>query len=288
MQCLKCHTIRGTGGQVGPDLSVIGKKASKENLFESILLPSKAIADQYLTWQVETSKGLSLAGLLVEETPTSITLRDGNGKDAKIDKKEIESRSKSPKSLMPEDLVKTMTEDDLADVVEYLFSLKTPALALDHWHIAGPFDSGAGDAGIDRAFGPEKAIDRKAVYPGKSGPVRWRSVKPNAQGYVDLQAFFAPDSANIVSYLYRDVESPADQGATVLLGVDDCAKLWVNGQLVHTSREHVTATPERHAVPVKLRKGVNRLLLKITNGDGPHGFYLTVLAEQELKQVEEK
>jgi putative membrane-bound dehydrogenase-like protein len=288
MQCLKCHTIRGTGGQVGPDLSVIGKKASKENLFESILFPSKAIADQYLTWQVETTKGLSLAGLLVEETPTSITLRDGNGKDTRIDKKEIESRTKSPKSLMPEDLVKAMTEDQLVDMVAYLFSLKTPALALDHWHIAGPFDNGAGDAGIDRVFPPEKGIDRKAVYPGKSGPVRWRSVKPNAQGYVDLQAFFAPDSANIVSYLYRDIESPADQDATVLLGVDDCAKLWVNGRLAHTSREHVTATPERYAVPVKLHKGVNRLLLKITNGDGPHGFYLTVLAEQELKRMEEK
>ncbi len=288
MQCLKCHTIRGTGGAVGPDLSVIGKKASKENLFESILFPSKAIADQYLTWQVETTKGLSLSGLIVEETPTSITLRDGNGKDTKIDKKEIESRTKGPKSLMPDDLVKAMTEDDLADVVEYLFSLKTPALALDYWHIAGPFDNGASDAGIDRVFPPEKAIDPKAVYPGKSGPVRWRSVKPNAQGYVDLQAFFAPDSANIVSYLYRDVESPADQEATVLLGVDDCAKLWVNGKLVHTSREHVSATPERYTMPVKLRKGANRLLLKITNGDGPHGFYLTVLAEQELKRAEEK
>jgi putative heme-binding domain-containing protein len=286
MQCLKCHTIRGTGGQVGPDLSMIGKKASKENLFESILLPSKAIADQYLTWQVETTKGLSLAGLLVEETPTSLTLRDGNGKDTKIDKKEIESRTKGPKSLMPEDLVKTMTEDQLVDMVAYLFDLKTPALALDHWHIAGPFDNGDADAGIDRVFPPEKAIDRKAVYAGKSGPVRWRSVKPNAQGYVDLQTFFAPQSANIVSYLYRDVESPADQEATVLLGVDDCAKLWVNGRLVHTSREHVSATPERHAVPVKLRKGTNRLLLKINNGDGPHGFYLTVLAEQELKRVE--
>ena len=52
-QCLKCHTVRGIGGQVGPDLSMIGKKASRENLFESILLPSKAIADQYVQWQIE-------------------------------------------------------------------------------------------------------------------------------------------------------------------------------------------------------------------------------------------
>jgi putative membrane-bound dehydrogenase-like protein len=124
MQCLKCHTISGAGGQIGPDLSVIGKKASKENLLESILQPSKAIADQYLTWQIETKKGLSLTGLLVEETPTTVTLRDGNGKDTKIDKKDIDSREKSTKSLMPEDLLAYMTEDDLVDIVAYLYELK--------------------------------------------------------------------------------------------------------------------------------------------------------------------
>ena len=39
---------------------------------------------------------------------------------------------------------------------------------------------------------------------------------------------------------------------------------------------------------VQLKKGKNRLLLKINNGDGAHGFYLTLTAEQELKRVEEK
>ena len=75
LQCLKCHSVLGTGGAIGPDLSVIGKKASRENLFESILYPSKAIADQYVTWQVETRRGLSLSGLIVEEAPTHIILR---------------------------------------------------------------------------------------------------------------------------------------------------------------------------------------------------------------------
>jgi len=124
LQCLKCHTIGGVGGQIGPDLSVIGKKASKQDLFESILNPSKAIADQYLTWQIETKKGLSLSGLIVEETPTTITLRDGNGKDTKIDKKDIESREKSLKSLMPDNLLAYMSEDDLVDIVAYLLERK--------------------------------------------------------------------------------------------------------------------------------------------------------------------
>ena len=55
-QCLRCHTVRGVGGNIGPDLSMIGKKASRENLFESILLPSKAIADQYLQWKIENDR----------------------------------------------------------------------------------------------------------------------------------------------------------------------------------------------------------------------------------------
>jgi putative membrane-bound dehydrogenase-like protein len=286
LQCLKCHTVRGVGGGVGPDLSVIGKKASKENLLESILYPSKAIADQYVTWQIETKQGLALAGLIVEETPQSVTIRDGNGKDTKVNKKDIDSREKSPRSLMPEDLAVYMTEEDLIDLAEYLLTLQAPVLSLDYWHIAGPFDNGEGDAGLDRVFPPEKKIDPRDVYQGKAGPVRWRTVKPDLKGYVDLQAFFAGASDNIVSYLYRDVESPADQDATVLLGVDDCAKLWANGQLAHTSRGHRAAEPGQYAVKVKLRKGANRILLKINNGDGAHGFYLTVLAEQELKRVD--
>ena len=124
-QCLKCHTIQGVGGNVGPDLSVIGTKASRENLFESILYPSKAIADQYITWVVETKGGLVVTGLLVEETADHITLRDANAKETRINKSDIETRVKSQESLMPNNLLAYMTEDELVDMVEYLFSLKT-------------------------------------------------------------------------------------------------------------------------------------------------------------------
>jgi putative membrane-bound dehydrogenase-like protein len=288
LQCLKCHTVRGVGGNVGPDLSVIGKKASRDNLFESILYPSKAIADQYVTWNVETTQGLSLSGLLVEETGDHITLRDANGKDTRVARTDIDSRTKSPTSLMPTDLLAHLTSDDLVDLVEYLFSLKTPVLGMDYWHLLGPFDGGPDDAGLDQPLGPEKGIDLHADYPGKSGRVRWRAVKANAQGYVDLRAFLAPGSDRVLSYAYRAVESPADQEAVISLGTDDAAKLWVNGTLVYTNRRHRPAVPDEDTVKVRLKKGRNELLLKITNGDGEHGFYLTVQADEEFKRVEER
>jgi putative membrane-bound dehydrogenase-like protein len=124
LQCLKCHTIGGQGGKVGPDLSTIGKKASRENLLESILYPSKAIADQYIAWTIETKSGLFITGLLVEETPAAITLRDANGKDHRIEKSDVEARGKSPNSIMANDLAGSMSEQDLADIVEFLLQLK--------------------------------------------------------------------------------------------------------------------------------------------------------------------
>jgi hypothetical protein len=237
---------------------------------------------------VVTTKGLTVSGLLVEETPQFIILRDANGKDIKIDQKDVDSKTRSATSIMPVDVVASMSEAELLDVVEYLVTLKTPALTPDVWSIAGPFDNGAGDAGLDQAYPPEKGIDLKATYEGKGGKVSWRTVRPDARSYVDLKAFHGAASAQITSYLYAVVESPADQDAQVLLGTDDGAKLWLNGKEVFGTREHRAAAPEQDRVAVKLRKGRNELLLKIVNGDGPHGFYLTVVAEQELKRVEAK
>ncbi|MFO0938950.1 MAG: PVC-type heme-binding CxxCH protein [Gemmataceae bacterium] len=125
MQCMKCHKVNGQGGEIGPDLSAIGIKGSKENLFESILYPSRAIADQFVSWSITTADGQTITGLLVKETETAVTIRDANGKDTVIDSKNVESRKKSLVSLMPEDLVKTLTEDELVDLVAYLATLKT-------------------------------------------------------------------------------------------------------------------------------------------------------------------
>lgn len=290
MQCLKCHTVRGVGGypSIGPDLSMIGKKASKENLYESILDPSKAIADQYVTWIIETNKGLLYSGLIVEETKEVVVLRDNEGRDTRVPAKSIDKRTKGTKSIMPEDLAAQVTEEELVDLVEYLFTLKTPALAVDSWHVVGPFDNGSGMEGLDKVFPPEKSIDLTAKYDGKGGKTSWKTVRAGPGGYVDLQAFFTPDSNGIVSYLTCEIESPADQDATVLLGSDDGAKLWVNDKLLHTTKLTRAALPEQDTVKLKLKKGNNRVLLKINNGDGGHGFYFTILAEQELKMAAKK
>ena len=283
LQCMKCHMAQGRGGQVGPDLSMIGKKASRENMIESILYPSKAVADQYATWNVTNKRGVTVQGLLVEDTPAAVVVRDTEGRDTRIAQKNVEKKEKSLKSLMPEDVAAHLSPEDLVDLVEYLLTLKQASLGVGQWRIVGPFDNGEGMAGLDKAFPPEKGIDLKAVYDGKHGKVKWDIVRPGTNGYVDLAAHYGGKGVNSVSYLAAEIESPTDQPAELVLGNDDGCKVWLDGKLVHTSRETRAATPEQARVKVKLKKGANRVLFKINNGNNPHGLYFRIASEQELK-----
>jgi putative membrane-bound dehydrogenase-like protein len=284
-QCAKCHTVRGVGGQVGPDLSMIGKKGSKENLFESILDPSKAIADQYIQHQITTTAEVTVSGLLVAETPEAITLRDANGKDTVIPRKDLDGPVRKLKvSIMPQDIVAALTEDELTDLVAYLATLQTAALTPDSFRIVGPFPAASMTEALGRESGPERAtFDPNLKFRSGNEMIAWRSIRPDAKGYFDLAALHGTAGNNSASYMYTEVDSPADQDAEILLGTDDGAKLWVNGNAVFHHEETKAAAPGQHTVGVKLKKGTNAVLLKVANGNNPHGFYFTLLSGQETK-----
>ncbi len=279
LQCLKCHQTLGVGGHIGPDLSVIGKKASKENLYDSILTPSKAVADQYVTWSVLTKGGVAINGLLVEDTPDAVTIRDANGNDRRIAVKDIDTREKSQTSIMPDNLVNAIGEDDLVDLVEYLLTLKTPALSPTKWRVIGPFKSSA-TAEAEARFA--KGLDFTAESKGARGTVRWKSVSPDARGYMDLAAELG-NIGQSAAFVARMIDSPTDQPAKVLLGGAGTASLWVNGVPVATVPKPGSANPDEWTANIAIRKGRNALLLKFVGDGGPLGFNLTILSEQELQ-----
>ncbi|MBP3954292.1 c-type cytochrome [Gemmata sp. G18] len=296
-QCAKCHMVRGIGGQVGPDLSMIGKKVSRENLYESLLTPSKAIADQYIQHSVTTNADVTVSGLLVSDTPTAITLRDANGKDTTVLKKDVEGQVRKLKtSIMPDDIIAALNEDELVDLVAYLETLKTAALTPDSFQIVGPFPAKNMDEALDAEYGPEKSeFDAKAVFRlqlpktiGEAVTGEWKTIRPDGKGYFDLAAYHGNRSTNSASYMHVEIESPSDQAAEILLGPDDGARLWVNGKDVFSSRESKAAAPESQKVSVKLVKGKNTVLLKVANGNNPHGFYFSLTSAEETKVVPRK
>jgi putative membrane-bound dehydrogenase-like protein len=122
--CANCHIVNGAGKEVGPNLSEIGKKLSREALYESILYPSASISHNYETYVVATKAGAVVSGVLVSQTPDEVTLKGADAIVRTFKKGEIESVEKTNVSLMPADLNKALTIQDLADIVEYMLTLK--------------------------------------------------------------------------------------------------------------------------------------------------------------------
>jgi putative heme-binding domain-containing protein len=122
--CAKCHVVNNEGKEVGPNLSEIGSKLSREAMFESILFPSAGISHNYETYAVALNDGTSLVGLITTQTPDSISLKGADAIVRTIKRSDIDEMSKQPLSLMPADLQRVMTADELVDVVEYLQTLK--------------------------------------------------------------------------------------------------------------------------------------------------------------------
>lgn len=123
-QCYRCHVINGEGKPVGPDLSRIGQKASKENLFDSILNPSAAIAPEYKVWIVTSFEEGALSGFIRSETPDAVELMDSAGNTVRLNANDVLERAESSASLMPNGLTAALTAQELADIVAYLQTLK--------------------------------------------------------------------------------------------------------------------------------------------------------------------
>ena len=123
-ECGKCHIVNKEGKEVGPNLSEIGGKLSKQALFESILYPSAGISHSYETYTLELASGQVVSGLLVSKTDDAVTIKNQDAIVQTFKPSEVDSMKRQAISLMPADLQKNLTVRDIVDVVEYLQTLK--------------------------------------------------------------------------------------------------------------------------------------------------------------------
>lgn len=123
-KCNTCHIVHKEGKDVGPNLTEIGSKLSREAMFESILFPSAGISHNYESWTAVTNDGNAITGLLVSQTPQEIQLKGPDAIVRTIKRSDIDELVKQSISMMPADLQKTMTVEELVDVVEYMQTLK--------------------------------------------------------------------------------------------------------------------------------------------------------------------
>lgn len=122
--CIGCHQIGDDGKMIGPPLTTVGEKLSREQLCEAILTPSASILMGYELWAVKTKKGEIKTGLKKEDTDDHVTLLDNQGEYTDIPTLDVVKKTKQPISMMPEGLIGTMTRQDLVNLIEFLASRK--------------------------------------------------------------------------------------------------------------------------------------------------------------------
>ncbi|SFU51882.1 hypothetical protein [Pseudoduganella namucuonensis] len=153
-------------------------------------------------------------------------------------------------------------------------------LFVNSWYIIGPFEGkhGRGMFATD-SYPPERAVILDAAYDGKDGRVlRWRYVETPSYPLVP------PDSAeDSVYYGYTELMFDEAQDLAAWIGADDDVQVWVNDQKVwaggnvnklwffnqvyDTQNNFVpTYNLSEGKVPVRFRKGRNKLFFKLSNG----------------------
>ncbi|WP_442506584.1 PVC-type heme-binding CxxCH protein [Novipirellula sp. SH528] len=123
LSCVRCHKVDRAGGEVGPNLTTIGKEKESRYLLEAICLPNAAIAKGFETAVIANEDGQVVTGIVKSENDDFVELIQGDGALKRVFQDEIVAR-RSGNSAMPDDLIKQMTPRQLRDLVAYLSSLK--------------------------------------------------------------------------------------------------------------------------------------------------------------------
>ena len=118
--CAACHKLAGDGHEVGPNLLATVPGKSGEDLLIALLDPNREVDPRYLNYLANTLDGRSLTGVVVAETSAAITLRRSDGAEDTVRRADLDSLKSSGLSLMPEGLEKSVTKQDVADLLAYL------------------------------------------------------------------------------------------------------------------------------------------------------------------------
>jgi putative heme-binding domain-containing protein len=122
-RCATCHKMGNEGNSVGPELTMINKKFDRTALLDAVINPDAAIVFGYEPWLINTKSGESVYGFLMEENKNGVVLKDIAGKKHIIPASRISLKEKQNKSLMPDPIANGLSENDLANVVEFLLKV---------------------------------------------------------------------------------------------------------------------------------------------------------------------
>jgi putative membrane-bound dehydrogenase-like protein len=120
--CSACHALEGVGTSVGADLNAI-RDRGLDAVMLNVLDPNREIKSEFLSYMVATTDGRVITGMITEETPNNLTIRQADGTPLVISRIDIEAMKSTGISYMPEGLEKDVDVQAMADLLAYLDSI---------------------------------------------------------------------------------------------------------------------------------------------------------------------
>lgn len=121
-QCVRCHSVNGSGGEVGPPLDNIANILTREELLEALIEPSARLAPGYGSVNLTLTDGQNVTGVPIMENSKELLLRTSEAEPMRVPKGRIQKRENSI-SAMPA-VGRLITRRELRDLMEYLASLR--------------------------------------------------------------------------------------------------------------------------------------------------------------------
>jgi putative heme-binding domain-containing protein len=118
--CATCHKLFDAGGAIGPELTG-AQRNNLDYVLSNVLDPSAVVPRDYQMQVIETTDGRVLVGIVKTETDAVLTLQTSTAL-VKLAKGDIEERTVTPQSMMPEGLVQQLSFEELRDLTAYLAS----------------------------------------------------------------------------------------------------------------------------------------------------------------------
>ena len=123
-QCVRCHSIRGQGGTVGPSLTNIANELSREELLQALVEPSARLSPGFGTVSLTLSDGQIVTGVLMEEHKDELIVKTSEAEPMEIHTSRITKRENMPSSMPPMGAI--MSKREIRDMIAFLSVLKTP------------------------------------------------------------------------------------------------------------------------------------------------------------------
>ncbi len=252
LNCMKCHSIAGAAGGVGPELSPIGLTSPVDYVINSILLPDQAIKEQYQTRVVATNNGQIFQGIVTDKDESKIVLKQATGELKIIPTSEIEE-SKEGGSLMPKGLANLLTRDEFLDLVKFISELGKPGRyairsmpTIQRWQLMKTVPDDLTKAVPDVGEFVSKIRD--------SDPSVWVSVYGLSTGEVPVTEFAQLAGSQIV-YVKGEIDVSSAGELDVDLGSTLGVNAWFDDAIAEPPggrRRRWKVTPGRHTITLRI------------------------------------